>query len=403
MTALDRAQLGAARLWAASRQPYLAAALCSVQVAARPGIGTIAVDSRWRLYVDPEVAAHFDAQELGRVMTHLVSHLLRSHAKRAGETPPPHWLLTADAEVNDDLALTGLVPHAAPDHPGDLHLPPGQMAEWYGANLGRGQAHAADGPVPTRRGWLDCGSGADGCRRPWDGDGGLSERECRLLCKTVAQHVCRHASKHPGAVPGGWLRWAEQTLRPQVDWPKVLRAEIRRAIASVAGAVDYTYRRPSRRAEAVEDVVLPALRCPQPEVVVVCDTSGSMHEGLLARALAEINGLAAAQGLRRHLRVLSVDTEVHALSRVTTARQVALAGGGGTDMGAGIAAAVALRPPANVVVVLTDGYTPWPAAAPPVQVVVGLLQPDGQSDPRWLPPEWARTVLIRPGFDPARL
>jgi len=387
MTALDRHQLAAARLWATSRQPYLATALCSVQVAARPGIGTVAVDPKWRLYVDPEVAATLDAQELGRIVTHLVSHLLRGHAKRA-PSPPAHWLLTADCEVNDDLHATGLLPEAAPDHPDDLDLPTGRTAEWYGANLGS--------RVPFRRAWLDCGSGADGCRRPWDGDGGLSERECRLLCKTVAYQTCHHAGRYPGTVPGGWLRWAEQVLRPQVDWRQVLRAEIRRAIASVAGAVDYTCRKPSRRAEAAPDFVLPALHRPQPEVVVVCDTSGSMHEGLLARALAEIGGLLTAQGRGRQLRVLAVDTHVHAASRVTSARQVALAGGGGTDMGAGIAAATVLKPRADIVVVLTDGYTPWPDRPPPARVVVGVLQPDGHPHPAWMPPDWARTVVIGP-------
>jgi predicted metal-dependent peptidase len=181
-------------------------------------------------------------------------------------------------------------------------------------------------------------------------------------------------------------------LKPAVDWRRILRAEIRRAVASVAGSVDYTYRRPSRRASVSDDILLPALYRPQPEIAVVCDTSGSMHDELLARALAEVEGLVAAQGLRRQLRVLAVDTQVHASSRVASARQVTLAGGGGTDMGAGIHAAVALRPAADVIVVLTDGYTPWPHRAPPARVVVGLFDQAGSpSDP----PAWARTVRIR--------
>ena len=41
-------------------------------------------------------------------------------------------------------------------------------------------------------------------------------------------------------------------------------------------------------------------------------------------------------------------------------------------MGAGIAAAAALRPRPAVTVVLTDGYTPWPERAPKgIRVVVG--------------------------------
>jgi predicted metal-dependent peptidase len=385
--ALDRDKLGAARLWATSRQPYLATALFAVQALARPGIGTIGVDARWRMYLDPEVVDRVDVQELGRVVTHLVGHLLRDHATRAGDPPAPTWLLAADIEINDDLVGDDLVPRSAPDQPRDFAQAPGQLAERYVAAM----ADPGPDPAPRRQGWLDCGSGADGFQRRWEGPDGLTDRECRLLRKAVAQQVCRHAGRFPGSVAGGWLRWAEHMLKPAVDWRKALRAEIRQAVASVAGAVDYTYRRPSRRASVSDDIVLPALHRPQPEIAVVCDTSGSMHDDLLARALAEIEGLVAAQGLRRQLRVLAVDTHVHALSRVSYARQVALLGGGGTDMGAGIQAATALRPAPDVIVVLTDGYTPWPNRAPPARVVVGLLD---QAGVPWDPPAWARTVRI---------
>jgi hypothetical protein len=82
---------------------------------------------------------------------------------------------------------------------------------------------------------------------------------------------------------------------------------------------------------------------------------------------------------------------------VTSARQVQLTGGGGTDMGAGIAAACALRPRPAVTVVLTDGYTPWPSQPPKgTRVVAGLL---GEGAPE--APGWARTVRI-PGLPCAR-
>jgi predicted metal-dependent peptidase len=159
--------------------------------------------------------------------------------------------------------------------------------------------------------------------------------------------------------------------------------------------VDYSYRRPSRRAHLNRKVVLPTLRRPIPDVAIVCDTSGSMHERLLARALTEIEAVLTRAGLRQaQVRVLAVDTDVHVVRRVSRAVQVQLAGGGGTDMGAGIEAAAQLRPRPSVVVVLTDGYTPWPDQPPPgIRVIVGLLT-EGMRPPGWAPPEWARTVVI---------
>jgi predicted metal-dependent peptidase len=127
-----------------------------------------------------------------------------------------------------------------------------------------------------------------------------------------------------------------------------------------------------------------------PEVAVVCDTSGSMSEDLLAMALAEVEGLLRAAGVARRLRVLACDTAVGPARRVTSARQVELVGGGGTDMGAGIAAAAALRPRPAITVVLTDGYTPWPDGPPRgMRVVVGLLGDDAPGAPGW-----ARAVRV---------
>jgi hypothetical protein len=59
-------------------------------------------------------------------------------------------------------------------------------------------------------------------------------------------------------------------------------------------------------------------------------------------------------------------------------------------MGAGIRAAGDLRPRPQVVVVLTDGETPWPAEPPAgMRVVVGLVGPRPPT-----PPPWARSVWI---------
>ena len=383
--------LAAGRLWAASHFPYLASGLFGAQVLAKPGIATVAVDEGWRMHADPELTVTWTPAQLGSVLVHHVSHLLRAHGERAlaaGITPHDArtWIRGADAEINDDLVPAGLELPGRPILPGDLGAEDGLLAEQY-FTAGR-----EDADTQAQPDWdLDCGSGADGWGRGWDASGppALSPWQSRLLCRQVAQDCVRHA-REAGNVPAGLLRWAEQALQPAVDWRRVLAAELRRAVADTAGAVDYSYRRPSRRASVAGSVVLPALRRPVPEVAVVCDTSGSMTEDLLAAALAEVEGLLRSLGLARQVRVLACDTAVGPARRVTSARQVQLVGGGGTDMGAGIAAAAALRPRPAVTVVLTDGFTPWPDRPPRgTRVVVALLgdeAPDG--------PGWARAVRV---------
>jgi predicted metal-dependent peptidase len=390
--------LGPARLWAARRFPYLATGLFGAEVVPTPGSGTVSVDQRWRLRADPAIAGGWSAAELGSVLVHHVCHLLRGHSERAiaarvESADSPAWIRAADAEINDDLIPAGLELPGDPVRPADLGAPDGKLAEEYYGLLK--ETPGSGGDTMTRSGssrsssWLDCGSGADGQRREGDDDGGLDDWQADLLRRQVAQEIER-AGKEPGAVPAGLLRWAREILSPKVDWRRLLAAELRRAIADVAGAADYSYRRPSRRASAVPSVVLPALRRPVPELAVVCDTSGSMSEELLALALAEVEGLLRGLGLARRLRVLACDTAVRPTQRVTSARQVSLVGGGGTNMGAGIAAAYALRPRPAVCVVLTDGFTPWPYAAPKgMRVVAGLLGTDSPDAP-----PWARSVRV---------
>jgi predicted metal-dependent peptidase len=394
--------LAPARLWAARVFPYLASAIFGLQATAAPGTGVVTADQRWRLRADPEVTARWSPAQLGSVLIHLACHLLRQHAERANAlrlSPPDRgrWADATDAEINDDLVPAGLELPGTPVLPGDFGAPSGRLAEEYFELLlqpppeeggeGGSEAVATDRYRPD----MHCCSEADAASQAGDdGDGGLDGWQADLLRRQVAQEVIRHAQE-AGAVPAGLRRWAAQAVAPKADWRRLLAGELRRAVADVAGAVDYSYRRPARR--ATPGVVLPALRRPAPHVAVICDTSGSMSDDLLAAALAEVAGVLGALGVARQVHVLACDAAAGPAQRVTSARQVRLTGGGGTDMGAGIAAAGKLRPRPAVTVVLTDGYTAWPAQAPKgMRVVAGLLGQDARDAPGW-----ARSVRIALG------
>jgi predicted metal-dependent peptidase len=125
---------------------------------------------------------------------------------------------------------------------------------------------------------------------------------------------------------------------------------------------------------------------------VVVDTSGSMGDDDLRDAMGEITGVLRAVGIGgNRVTVLACDADVAATSRVTTVDQVVLAGGGGTDMRVGITAALRGPQQPHVIVVLTDGYTPWPdAPLSATRVVAALI---GSEAPR--PPDWIETVYVR--------
>ncbi|MFD6185596.1 VWA-like domain-containing protein [Streptomyces goshikiensis] len=387
---LDRAKLLAARFKAAQDRPYLASALYALTVVPSGRVPTMGVDRHWRCYVSPAFVDATPVTELAGVWIHEVAHLLRDHHARAGRLPAADQRdhlrvnLAQDCEINDDLLADGLRLPEGRVEPRDFGLPAGGMFESYLPAIPASPPHGAD-----------CGSGAHGTPMPWElgeaaGPARIGAVEAEALRRQTAEAVRAH-QRARGRVPAGWRRWAEQLLEPTVDWRRALSGAVREATAWAAGAVDYTYRRPSRRSPALGGrVVLPSLRRPLPRVAIVIDTSGSMGEDDLAAALAEVTGVLREVGVGAHrVAVLACDADVHAVTRVTSAEQVTLAGGGGTDMTVGIGAALALPDRPNIVVVLTDGYTPWPAETPSCRLIAALI---GAAAPE--PPSWVETVRV---------
>ncbi|MFJ8229876.1 VWA-like domain-containing protein [Streptomyces sp. NPDC094448] len=390
--ALDRAKLLAARYQAAEARPYLASALYALTVVPSERVSTMAVDRHWRCYVAPAFVDATPVGELAGVWIHEAAHLLRDHHGRAGRLPAADQRdrlrvnIAQDCEINDDLVADGLRLPPGRMEPQLFGLPGGRLFEEYLRSLPASPPHSPD-----------CGSGAHGVPAPWDlgepaatGTAGLGPVEAEALRRATAQAVRAH-TRTRGTVPAGWRRWAEEILEPTVDWRKALTGAVREAAAWAGGAVDYTYRRPSRRTPALGGrVVLPSLRRPLPRVAVVVDTSGSMGEDALAAALAEVSGVLREVGVGgNRVTVLACDADVHAVARVTAVDQVELAGGGGTDMTVGIRKALAAKDPPNIVVVLTDGYTPWPPEPVSARLIAALI---GQDAPE--PPPWAETIRI---------
>jgi predicted metal-dependent peptidase len=405
--ALDLDKLFAARLQAARARPYLATALFALHPVESRRVPTMAVDRHWRCYVSPGFVDRTPVEELAGVWVHEVSHLLRDHHGRSDRVARERGLtgagerlrmnIAADCEINDDVFGDGLVHPEGAVQPSALMLPTGQLMEDYLRQFRLG-------PRMQDLAWLDCGSGADGLEREWDlgpdGAHGLSAQERDAVRFRVAQGI----TARPGHAPQGWQRWAEEAFHPPQPWRELLGAAVRSAASGPGAGEDYTYGRPSRRSAGVPGAVLPSLRRRPPRVCVVIDTSGSVSDAELGSALLEVAAISRALGGRRDLvTVVPCDAAAGMVHRLCRAEGIPLAGGGGTDLRAGFARALRSRPRPDVVVVLTDGQTPWPESRPPCRTVVGLFprQHGGdswdESDPDYVPdspPAWARVVDI---------
>ena len=116
----------------------------------------------------------------------------------------------------------------------------------------------------------------------------------------------------------------------------------------------------------------------------------------------EVAAISRAVGGRRDLvTVVPCDAAARIAHPLCRAEGIPLMGGGGTDLRTGFAKALRTRPRPDVVVVLTDGQTPWPDSRPACRTVVGLFPRQGTSwdeeDADYVPdapPAWARVVDI---------
>ncbi|MGA5037625.1 DUF2201 family putative metallopeptidase [Streptomyces capoamus] len=424
---LDTEKLLAARLHAVKVRPYLAAALFALHVVEDRSVPTMAVDAHWRCYVSPGFVARTPVEQLAGVWVHEVSHLLRDHHGRgeryareyeqheehgqhegpgpgedtgAGTPAAGGWErlrrnIAADFEINDDIYGDGLPRPAGAVLPSLLRLPDGLLMEEY-------LRTASMSGLTADLAWLDCGSGADGQARPWelgpDGAHGLSRQQRDAVRFRVAEGI----KGRPGDAPEGWRRWAQEVFHPPQPWRQLLGAAVRSAAAAPGAGENHSYRRPSRRSAGLPGVLLPSLRRTPPRVCVVIDTSGSVSDAELGSALLEVAAIARAVGGRRDLvSVLSCDAAADVAVPLCRAENIELLGGGGTDLRSGFARALGSRPRPDVIVALTDGQTPWPAAQPPCRTVVGLFARPARAvdedDPDYLPgapPPWVRVVTI---------
>jgi predicted metal-dependent peptidase len=405
--------LQAARVRAAHQRSYFAPALFSLVPVETDVIGSMAVDAYWRLYYNQAWVATHSVEENASLLIHEVSHLLRDHEGRkqaAGVSDHRRWNTAGDCEINDDLHAEGLPLPGDPPLPATYGLQSGNNAETYYKQLpappraGR-RAPVGDEQQPSP----DCGSGAHGERRFWElpadegtdgGVPGVDRIKAELVRREVARRI-EEKSPYDGDVPLGWRRWAHATLVPKIDYMATLRHAVRRALRdSTLGRYDRTYRRPHRRQACYGEFIMASFYQPRPRPGFLIDTSGSMGDTQLARAVSELGGLTRQLGYGADVVVACCDAAVHEARKAFRSTQVELYGGGGTDIGVGLRAFIERKvAPIDLLVIVSDCRTPWPKEVPPFPVIT-IRVGDGA------PPPWGnhganRVITIEePGAAP---
>lgn len=399
------AKLHAARLWIMTQRPYYSRALfaCPLIPATDRPTMSIAMDRQWRIYINGGFVESRSVEQTAAALIHELNHALRGHAERGRHTAAPehvgYWNIACDLEINDDLEddeldTDGMI------LPETFDLEPGECAEAYYRQL-------VDAAVSLEQ-VPDCGSvciahPADHDQLDGAGESGPSELQRRAILRATAKLVIEYDNADYNGCPGyGWdapaglLHWAQQTAGPQGDWRQLLARALQRSVYHQTGASDYTWQRPPRRCDGDDPVLRPALTAQTGHVAVVLDTSGSMRTDDHAAAFSEIDAILTQAVPGTPITVLSCDHDTQLIQRVTQTRNITPVGGGGTNMAAGIETASAANPAA--IVVITDGYTPWPETPPPgARTVIAALT---NSDWAQRVPDWIQAIDITPTLQP---
>ncbi len=395
--------LQAARLRASYQRAYFAPALFNLIPVKTELIGSMAVDAYWRLYYNEAWLATHSVEENAALLIHEVSHLLRDHEARkraAAVTNARLWNTAADCEINDDLVIEGLPLPGDPPQPGKYGLPTGETAERYYKELSTPKKASKDErecDPSTRAGSSraksrdDCGSGAHGDRRPWElppdeetsgGTPGVDAVKAEMVRRDVAQRIMDISGLF-GEVPLGWRRWAHGVMTPKVDYMAIIRRTVRTAFReSTLGRYDRTYRRPHRRHACYGEFIMPSFYQPRPRPGFLIDTSSSMENTQLSRAMTELGALTRQLGYASEVVVACCDAAVHGVKKVFNPSRLELYGGGGTNLGQGLEWFVKKKSgPIDLLIMVTDCQTEWPPEIPPFPVIT-IRVGDG------LPPPW---------------
>ena len=375
-----RLRIMAAKIIAQARWPYLSTLIFSLRIVETQDLPTLAVDAGWRMYYNPTSVLQQIPEVLATMVLHEALHCVSKHSARfetLGRENTGHdiWNLAGDANINQMLD--------------DAKMPWGEFEPVrfntlakYGVEKGMTTEvtfftmvkHFEDNPSKDRD-HSDCGSVTGGNSRGYEIPKSNAENpsikgdQQDVIRDRVAQDVIKHSrEKGVGSVPGELLRWANELLNPQIDWKRELAGSLRSSLATVLGRRDYTFSRPSRRqssmAESDPEFILPSMRKPSPPTIaIVIDTSGSVNEKEITEFLSEVDGIATANGIAQGITVIPCDSQVGEIQKIRSISGIAdikLCGGGGTDLRVGISAAESLRPQPKIIIVLTDGYTPWP-------------------------------------------
>ena len=312
-----------------------------------------------KIYYNPEFVASLPPSQVPTLIAHEVLHIAQDHGDRLHKRDPDVWNQACDYNINATLVECGFEP----------------IDGWlYDPRFGTKSSDAIYAILmrekEKRQRQQQSGQG-DG--QPQSGQGAIgrdlmpsnrtAEEEAKVR-ESIKQRVAQAASaaRLAGKMSAGLERLVGNILNPPLPWEDIMRHYMQRVTQD-----DESWSRPNRRHT---DMILPSRRSLKiGPIAIIGDTSGSITEKELSNIGTQT--IAIAEQLQpEDIRVVWADTKVCGEQVFEQGDDIQLkpVGYGGTDMRVPLAHVEQFQP--QVVVLITDGYTPWPDVEPDYPLIV---------------------------------
>lgn len=338
-------------------QPFYATILLSTPMKATEDIPTAATDMK-SIFYNPKFFEPLSVDESKGVLAHEVLHMALMHGLRKGHRNHQLWNFACDYAINPMLKNAGFVlpkPHL------DDAKYHGMSAEHIYELLVQ---DVKDGKIKVKYVQDQAGALGDDLKDIL-GDGPMSDpaeqaKAERQIRQKVAQAT--NMARMAGKLPADLERLVGEILGGKVPWTDLLRDYCTRITKN-----EESWTKRNRR---FGDIYLPSRYSQRLGVIgFIGDTSGSISEEENKKAANE--GYSIFEGMKPEKFVcLWADTRV-ASEQVFEEGDLfnpVPAGGGGTDMRVPMEYIAQYDP--EVVILMTDGYTPWPDSEPPYPLIV---------------------------------
>jgi predicted metal-dependent peptidase len=361
MTTMTKMQRARAKMLL--KHPFFATLMMSTPCIEKPDLvpPTMATDMM-KIYYHPDFVEKIDEEAVVFVLAHEVLHIAFEHGVRLQMRHPILWNIAADYAINLVLKDSGFdVLESALIDEKYRGMSADQIYDLLRKECDK-QAKKGKGKGDPQQMFGDAGGMVGDLKEPEGAGDPASEAAMK---RSIQQRVAQAANvaRMAGKLPASLERFVDEILNPKVPWQSLLREYMTRICKDNESW--------SRRNRRFQNVYLPArydIKKMGP-IVLIGDTSGSIGNDELVKYMSE--AAAIAEEVRpEHIRIMWADTRVAGEQVFEEGEPITPKpmGGGGTDMRVPLREAEQYEP--EVVVLFTDGYTPWPDGEPPFPLIV---------------------------------